>query len=77
MKFDAFVQPRGGDKSPIIKYWTKLQRFSISVCTQRLAGFTAAGEGKHVDLPRAWTQLLLLSSSNGNVRNGVSMFPND
>ncbi|NP_001093523.1 transmembrane protein 232 [Danio rerio] len=37
---------------------------------KRLAGFTAAaGKGKHVDLPRAWTQLVLLSLSNGNVRN--------
>ncbi|KAI2664247.1 Transmembrane protein 232 [Labeo rohita] len=37
--------------------------------TARRAGFASGGEGKHVDLPRAWTQLLLLSLSNGKVRN--------
>ncbi|RXN17536.1 transmembrane protein 232-like [Labeo rohita] len=38
---------------------------------KRRAGFASGGEGKHVDLPRAWTQLLLLSLCNGKVRNGL------
>ncbi|XP_056108942.1 transmembrane protein 232 [Rhinichthys klamathensis goyatoka] len=36
---------------------------------KRRAGFISFGEGKHVDLPGAWTQLLLLSLCNGKVRN--------
>uniref|UniRef100_A0A671PIN3 Uncharacterized protein n=1 Tax=Sinocyclocheilus anshuiensis TaxID=1608454 RepID=A0A671PIN3_9TELE len=35
----------------------------------KVLGFTSGGEGKHVDLPGAWTQLLLLSLCNGKVRN--------
>ncbi|XDV19962.1 hypothetical protein PO909_025355 [Leuciscus waleckii] len=36
---------------------------------KRRAGFITVGEGRHVDLPGAWTQLLLLSLCNGKVRN--------
>ncbi|KAL1274489.1 hypothetical protein QQF64_027303 [Cirrhinus molitorella] len=40
----------------------------LSLCKHR-AGFTSGGEGKHVDLPEAWTQLLLLNLCNGKVRS--------
>uniref|UniRef100_A0A9J7Y474 Transmembrane protein 232 n=1 Tax=Cyprinus carpio carpio TaxID=630221 RepID=A0A9J7Y474_CYPCA len=49
------------------QYENLAQQF-LSRCKRR-AGFTSGGEGKHVDLPGAWTQLLLLSSCNGKVRN--------
>ncbi|XP_073696120.1 transmembrane protein 232 [Garra rufa] len=45
-----------------------LARQFLSRCKRR-AGFTSGGEGKHVDLPGAWTQLRLLSLCNGKVRN--------
>ncbi|XP_059405830.1 transmembrane protein 232-like [Carassius carassius] len=48
--------------------YENLAKQFLSRCKRR-AGFTSGGEGKHVDLPGAWTQLLLLSSCSGKVRN--------
>ncbi|XP_016104534.1 transmembrane protein 232-like [Sinocyclocheilus grahami] len=48
--------------------YENLAKQFLSRCKRR-AGFASGGEGKHVDLPGAWTQLLLLSLCNGNVRN--------
>ncbi|CAM4536402.1 unnamed protein product [Leuciscus chuanchicus] len=41
----------------------------LNLNASRRAGFITVGEGRHVDLPGAWTQLLLLSLCNGKVRN--------
>ncbi|XP_016422426.1 transmembrane protein 232 [Sinocyclocheilus rhinocerous] len=48
--------------------YENLAKQFLSRCKRR-AGFISGGEGKHVDLPGAWTQLLLLSLCNGKVRN--------
>ncbi|XP_058631684.1 transmembrane protein 232 isoform X1 [Onychostoma macrolepis] len=48
--------------------YENLTKQFLSRCKRR-AGFTSGGEGKHVDLPEAWTQLLLLSLCNRKVGN--------
>ncbi|KAM6984666.1 transmembrane protein 232 [Aplochiton taeniatus] len=37
--------------------------------SKRRAGLTCMGEGDHVDLPLAWTELLLLGLCNGKIQN--------
>ncbi|ROK23432.1 Transmembrane protein 232 [Anabarilius grahami] len=62
---DKYNQAHGSKEQ---EKYENLADVFLSRCKRR-AGFTSVGEGKHVDLPAAWTQLLLLSLSNGKVRN--------
>ncbi|XP_051748862.1 transmembrane protein 232 isoform X2 [Ctenopharyngodon idella] len=62
---DKYNQSQGSKEQ---EKYENLADVFLSRCKRR-AGFTSVGEGKHVDLPGAWTQLLLLSLCNGKVRN--------
>ncbi|XP_067293947.1 transmembrane protein 232 [Pseudorasbora parva] len=62
---DKYNQAQGSKEQ---EKYENLAEVFLSRCKRR-AGFTSVGEGKHVELPRAWTQLLLLSLCNGKVRN--------
>ncbi|XP_048045940.1 transmembrane protein 232 isoform X2 [Megalobrama amblycephala] len=62
---DKYNQAQGSKEQ---EKYENLADVFLSRCKRR-AGFTSVGEGKHVDLPAAWTQLLLLSLCNGKVRN--------